>query len=435
MNRRVACFALAFVVGCGSTSDPGDGRSERASGATPRPADGAPTDGSTETETPPPNQAAVVRVHYPAGTGVVALTGHEAPFLGSTSLKSTANDTWELDVGVISAPLSFTPTRDGKAAKGPPYVVHPGQTLDVYPYFDADHGKVDGFEPQFHSNILNNDHMVRMYLPPSYPENTRKRYPVIYMHDAQAIFDADLGTFDSLAKSAFGSWGTDTELDSAIAAGEVPEVIVIGLDMRITFNPDPTRFFKDLMAARLEELTPTPDDAFADTPGTGQGPQYLRMIAEELKPYVDGKLRTIPDREHTFMMGSSLGGLISVWAGLEHGDVFGGVASLSTATYWDDEVVVSHAAGLKTGLTTTPRMYVDTGRDERDDSEMGPLMPTEEKQARLVEALKKAGYVEGDSLRVVVDPIGTHNGESWHCRLPGVLPYLLGSWRWVDWIR
>lgn len=306
---------------------------------------------------------------------------------------------------------------------------HPGRTLDVYPYFDADHGKVDGFEPRFHSNILNNDHMVRMYLPPSYPENTEKRYPVIYMHDAQVIFDEDLGTFDDIAKSGFGSWSTDKVLDAAIGAGEVPEVIVIGIDMRITFNPDPSRFFKDLMAVRVQELTPTPDDAFADTPGTGQGPQYLRMIAEELKPYVDAKLRTIPDRGHTFMMGSSLGGLISVWAGLERGDVFGGIASLSTATYWDKEVVVSHAAGLEIGPTTTPKMYVDTGRDEREDSELGQDMPTAEKPERLVDALKKAGYVDGDSLRVVVDPNGTHDGESWHRRLPGVLPYLLGSGR------
>lgn len=344
-------------------------------------------------------------------------------------MTNTANDTWELDVGVIAAPLSFTPTLDGTAAKGPPYVVQPGQTLDVYPHFVADHGKVDGFEPKFHSNILNNDHMVRAYLPPSYPENTEKRYPVIYMHDGQVIFEEDLGTVDTIAKSSYGSWATEKALDAAIAAGEVPEAIVIGIDIRITFNPNPTKFLNDLMASRVQELTPTPDDAFADTQGTGQGPQYLRMIAEELKPYVDGKLRTIPDREHTFMMGSSLGGLISVWAGLEHGDVFGGIASLSTATYWDKEVVVSHAASLKVGPMTTTRMYVDTGQDESDDSEMGPYMPTAEKQARLVDALKKTGYVEGTSLRAVVDPAGKHDGASWARRLPSVLPYLLGPGR------
>lgn len=422
----------AFIVGCGSSSPASgpptdDGNAAGGDAAASATDDGHDDDASTQT--PPPDRAAVVRVHYPADSHVLALTGHQAPIDQPTTLKSTANNTWELDVGPITAPLSFTPTLDGKAAKGPPYVVQPGQTLDVYPYFDADRGKVDGFEPKFHSTIMNNDHMVRMYLPPSYPENTEKRYPVIYMHDGQILFEEDLGTVDAIAKSSYGSWATEETLDAAIANGDVPEAIVIGIDIRITFNPDPTRFLNDLMAARVQELTPTPDDAFADTKGTGQGPQYLRMIAEELKPYVDGKLRTLPDREHTFMMGSSLGGLISVWAGLEHGDVFGGIASLSTATYWDKEVVLSHAASLKVGSTTTPRMYVDTGQDESDDSEMGPYMPTAEKQARLVDALKKTGYVEGVSLRAVVDPAGKHDGASWARRLPSVLPYLLGPGR------
>ncbi|WP_394827941.1 alpha/beta hydrolase [Pendulispora albinea] len=313
--------------------------------------------------------------------------------------------------------------RDRMPAKGGPYRVRPGQTLDVYPWFERDTGTIARFDARFASRILNNTRGIRMYVPPSYRENTLKRYPVIYMHDGQILFDADMAIEDGLAKNGYGSWKLENVMDTEIAAGRIPEAIVIGIDIVLELHPsDPTR-------QRTRELTPTPDDAFVGFGGTGQGTQYLRMILEELRPAVNARLRTRDDREHTFLLGSSLGGLMNVWAGLYHGDTFGAIASLSTASYWDKEVVVARAQTLTMGSTTASRIYIDVGQDEREsggDPKLNESMPTAAQQERLEAALVRMGYVEDRTLMAVVDPAGKHHGASWNKRAPVALSFLLG---------
>jgi predicted alpha/beta superfamily hydrolase len=432
MKRRLLVGVVLLMALTGSACGPaGEGPDVQAgAGAGNSPAGGARTPGS-EGGAPRAPQDSTVRVHYPAGSRALALTGEHAPLDKPATLEDVKNNTWELVLKDLVAPVPFKPTLDGKIAKGPPYVVQPGQTVDIYPHFDADHGALVGWDYQFPSAILDNTHPIRLYLPPSYEENTEKKYPVIYMHDGQIIFERDLGLIDTLAKDGYGSFRTETVLDAEIASGKVPEAIVVGIDIRITVNLNPLEFSRDLTSARVKELTPTPDDALVGFEGTGQGPKYLRMIAEELKPAIDKKFRTLPDREHTFMMGASLGGLISVWGGLHNGDVFGAIASLSTAIYWDKEVVVRSAKSTKIGPKSAARIYVDVGADERgeDTSELAQLMPSVEQQQRLVAGLTAAGYVEGKTLEVVVDPAGKHDGGSWSKRLPNVLPFLLGPGR------
>src|SRR4029078_3964792 len=160
----------------------------------------------------------------------------------------------------------------------------------------------------FHSNLLGNDRTVWAYLPPSYSENTRATYPVLYMHDGQNLFDS---------QPAFGTggWRVDATLNGAAEDGSIREIIVIAPENAGT--------------DREYEYTPTVDPAEGKS---GGGDLCLRFLVEELKPKVDTMLRTQPGRATTGTLGSSLGGLISVHAGVKDAATFGIVGALSPST-------------------------------------------------------------------------------------------------------
>ena len=141
---------------------------------------------------------------------------------------------------------------------------------------------------------------IWLYLPKNY-STSKKKYPVIYMHDAQNVFDA---------KTSFvGEWNVDEKLDSLNA-----QVIVVGIE-----NTD----------KRMEELTPYPHPKY----GGGKADQYLDFIVTTLKPEIDKKYRTKTDAKHTSIMGSSLGGLASFYAILKYPNVFGNAGVFSPA-FW-----------------------------------------------------------------------------------------------------
>lgn len=147
---------------------------------------------------------------------------------------------------------------------------------------------------------------IRVYLPPCYGQS-EKRYPVIYMHDAQNLFDA---------KTAFaGEWEIDESLD-----GLEPEVIVVGIDHG--------------GEKRVEELTPFPNEKY----GGGNGEAYVNYIINSLKPYIDENFRSKPQREHTAVFGSSLGGLISFYAALKHPETFGKAGVFSPSFWFSDKI-------------------------------------------------------------------------------------------------
>lgn len=431
-------FVVSFAVACGGGSasppidDPDttetpspDPTSSTDDGNTPPSSDGS--DGGTQQ---PVAKVATVRIHYPVGSRSLVLKGDQPPLSAAgTPLKDVSNDTWELSLGEIEAPVSFTPSLDGKDARGPAYSVSPGQTLDVYPHFEATAGTIK-LLPGFKSNILNNQRDLRIYLPPSYDENTVARYPVVYMHDGQVIFDGNLATLDGAAKSFFGSWKAEKIVDEGVEKGTLPEIIIVGVDIIIKFDPNPLNLLANLTEIREQELTPTNDDSVRK--GSGKGPQYLRMIIEEIKPKIDADYRTIPDREHTFIAGSSLGGLMSIWAGLDHGDVFGGILAMSSSTWWDKELVTKRVADENGGPKRTAKAYSDIGDDESGqssaDADAADLKFVQENQ-RLWKAYHDVGYVDDQTLKTVLAPGGQHNGKYWSERFPAALQFIVGSGR------
>jgi predicted alpha/beta superfamily hydrolase len=142
---------------------------------------------------------------------------------------------------------------------------------------------------------------IWLYLPRDY-ETSTKKYPVIYMHDAQNLFDA---------KTSFsGEWNVDEKLDSLHA-----QVIVVGIE--------------NGGEKRIDELTPYKNEKY----GGGETDKYLEFIITALKPEIDKKYRTKTNAKNTTIMGSSLGGLTSYYAVLKHPEVFGKAGVFSPA-FW-----------------------------------------------------------------------------------------------------
>ncbi len=156
---------------------------------------------------------------------------------------------------------------------------------------------------------------IWIYLPPDYHE-TDYSYPVLYMHDGQNVFD-DLTSFA-------GEWEVDETLNKLHAEGD-RGIIVVGID--------------NGQNLRIDEYTPWPNESY----GGGDGAIYVDFLVQELKPYIDLNYRTLADRENTGIMGSSLGGLISTYAGIEYQDVFSKIGSFSPA-YWINPEAFSHVS-------------------------------------------------------------------------------------------
>lgn len=146
---------------------------------------------------------------------------------------------------------------------------------------------------------------VWLYLPKDYA-TSKERYSVLYMHDGQNIFDA--------ATSYSGEWGVDETL-ARLEVEKGLKLIVVGID--------------NAGDKRLDEYTPWENAKF----GGGEGGQYVDFLVKTLKPYIDKTYRTKPERQHTALMGSSLGGLISMYGIMEYPDVFG-KAGVFSPSFW-----------------------------------------------------------------------------------------------------
>jgi predicted alpha/beta superfamily hydrolase len=228
---------------------------------------------------------------------------------------------------------------------------------------------------------------ILVLLPQSHA-NDRQSYPVVYMHDGQNLFDT--------ATSFAHPWHVPRT--TAILAREGLEVIIVGIP-----NAGPKR---------IEEYSPFSDNRI----GGGGGDAYLDFITDVIKPEVDRRFRTKPARDSTFIAGSSMGGLISLWAFFTRPEVFGGVAALSPALWFARRSIFRRLEALP---SPPGRLYVDGGTAE------GPMLLSD--VARLRDLLVEKGYRAGRDLRFVIDRDGAHDETSWGRRLPAILRFLLGA--------
>lgn len=256
---------------------------------------------------------------------------------------------------------------------------------------------------------------VEIWLPKGYSESEAKRFPVIYMHDGQNLFSAN----DSYSGE---EWGVDETITKMAAKKQIPEAIVVGI-----WNT-PNRY-REYM----------PQKVFSKLPRTVAGPlynqfggaplsdNYLKFITEELKPFVDSVFRTKPERESTYMMGSSMGGLISIYAISEYPQIFKGVACLSSHWIGDPEGE-THAVSdafvdyLSENLPDAGGhlIYFDYGTVALDSL-------YEPHQAKIDQLMLSKGYVEGKDWVTQKYEGAAHNEAAWRKRLNIPLGFLLGE--------
>jgi predicted alpha/beta superfamily hydrolase len=273
---------------------------------------------------------------------------------------------------------------------------------------------------------------VRVWVPADYPQ--AERYDVLYMHDGQMLFDARSSwnkqewgideAMDSLqargsngAMDSLQARGSNRAKEGLKVKGRIRPTIVVAIDNtenRIgEFCPDD-----------IVEYLPEGSAVYADF--KAQGNDYLRFIVEEVKPFIDSVYRTYPEREHTWMMGSSCGGLISSYALCKYPEVFAGAACLSTHCTLaypdpgkpDPEVMAAYRRYLTEHLkVNSAKIYMDDG-DATLDAFYG------EAQSAINDAMRAAGW---DSAHFMYQffPGAAHCEDDWQARLPIPLLFLL----------
>jgi len=233
--------------------------------------------------------------------------------------------------------------------------------------------------PQVGSEVLGNKRDVLVWLPESY-HTSEKRYPVLYMQDGQNLFDS--GT-------AFGGneWGVDETMTALGSEGK--EAIIVGVSHG--------------EADRIREYNP-----FAQGPKNGAG--YLDFLAGTIKPIIDRDFRTLPERETTGILGSSMGGLISFYAFFHKPEVFG-LAGAMSPSFWIGRGAIYDF--VRKAPTPPGKIYLDNGTRENNAEGMAKV-------------LVEKGYVLNESLKYVKEEGGEHTESAWARRLPEALRFLLG---------
>ena len=321
--------------------------------------------------------ATTVRIHYDTKESI-AIRADKGPMTWSQGApaKREANGTWTYTWPDTLGEISMKPTLGAdKVSIGGVYRLKAGATLDVYPFFGAPFGKVVVID-KFASPQLHNTRSLRVFLPASYSENSAKRYPVLYMHDGQNLFDAKT--------AAYGvAWGVASTVNRLVATGVMDEVIVVGIDN----TPD-----------RIPEYTPCCDAKY----GGGKLDAYGAFVVDTVKPYIDKTYRTLANKESTAIMGSSLGALASLGIAQRYPDLFSKVGIVSGSFWWNDKALIT-----KPAPRAPLKLYLDAGT--RDDG----LAET----VQMRDALVKQGYRLDEDLLFYQAEGGSHNEKSWAARV------------------
>ena len=231
---------------------------------------------------------------------------------------------------------------------------------------------------------LNRYRKIRIYLPKEY-SLSEKKYPVLYMHDGQNLFDD--------RTSYMGEWGVDEALDSLhIATGL--ELIVIGID--------------NGQEKRMTEYGPWDHTKF----GRAEGPEYVKFIVEELKPMIDKQYRTMPSQKSTAIMGSSMGGLISHYAMIKYPQVFGKIGIFSPSYWYADEIWYETKSRVP---NNHQKIHLLVGKKEGIQT-----VKNVEKMAQIFAETS----VSSENMLTVIDETGEHNEKFWRKHFPNAVKFL-----------
>jgi predicted alpha/beta superfamily hydrolase len=235
----------------------------------------------------------------------------------------------------------------------------------------------------FDAPQLNTTRRIRMLLPHNY-DASNTRYPVLYLNDGQNLFGEG---------SSFGNWAIDQKL-AILAHRHHHKIIIVAID-----HAD---------SERVAEFLP-----YNTRLANGKGRAYLDFIVHTLKPHIDASYRTLPDRTHTGIGGSSMGGLISVYAGLFQPSAFGRLLIFSPSLWAAPKV---YADALRFYHAEPTKVYLYGGKKE--SAYMVPAMQ------RLRESLLRQGHNQPVQIQLSVDPKGKHNESRWGQEFPQAVEWL-----------
>lgn len=324
------------------------------------------------------DQDLTIRIHYPLPTSPLAafrLALRTERDWNTDFLPTAVDDAvrFEFKLTLREPYLYFKPVlRRGSEvhwSMGENYLALPDgkRELNVFPHFFAAPSCSACELATLASTDGTRKHDVRVFYPPGYEENTLERYPVVYMQDGQNLFFPD---------EAFGGqhWKIDETVHILNAMNLVRRAIVVGI---------------------------YPQDRLVDYTRPGyEG--YGRFLALEVKPWVDERYRTLPGRQHTAVMGSSLGGVVSFYLAWQYSQVFSQAACLSSTFGWQDDLVARVEAEERRPV----RFYLDSGWP-RDNYEVTRAMRN---------LLVRRGWRLGDDLFYLAFPYAPHNEQAWAMR-------------------
>ena len=255
----------------------------------------------------------------------------------------------------------------------------------------------------------NKPRRIRVLLPKDYQKNENKSYPVLYFHDGQNVF---------YSRESFS--GHSWKIIPAIKKNpDIPQMIVVGID-----NDNENR---------LNEYSPWP---FTNTPVPegirlgGKGLNYADFVMNVVKPFIDSHYRTKPDKRHTAMAGSSLGGNITQFMGLEYADQIGNLGVFSSASWLTVEAFNRYISRQK--LDPSQRIFIQVGTQEGDETDRD-LTHGNMKQIYINASLSYyqqllAGGMPQDRLQLIIAADATHSEEAWATYLPDCLRFLSEEW-------
>lgn len=260
--------------------------------------------------------------------------------------------------------------------------------------------------------IENKDYQV--YLPTSYYEKPEKNYPVLYLMDCQNLF------IDSLAYGGV-SWRFDQVTDSLVRANKIREFIIVGV------NHAGIKRFSEYMPQKVVEAIPQEhrDSLIKRIDFPVYSDKFLKFLVKELKPEIDQNFRTHSDTDNTFIGGSSMGGLISIYALCEYPEIFKGALCMST--HWivsldnsTPEIALELQHYFANNLPNNKKIYFDHGSKGLDQY-------YEKYQNMADSTLVEAGYEEGTAFLSKKFQNHDHNEFYWNKRLDIPLEFMFGD--------
>lgn len=263
------------------------------------------------------------------------------------------------------------------------------------------------------SRHLGGERGVTVRLPDNYDPETRS-YPVVYMHDGQNLFDRRTGF-------AGQEWHVDEVVADLTRRGALPEAVLVAIDN----GP-----------ARNAEFSHVADAEY----GGGQGQRYEKFLLDEVMPAVEASYSVRP--EQRVMLGSSMGGLVTLAIGLAHPGLFAGLGPMSSSAWWADGWIADKILGSPLENGPKPRIWMDMGTEEgqSDSFAQRPIegdrhgerpvgyngvQDVRDRTREAATALLHKGWTLDDDLRYHEPLGGRHDEASWAGRLDQVLPWLM----------